>query len=222
MNMLIRKLRFYEGEGSGSNTPPGGQAPQGSQPPAGTGGQPNDQASGGGKSVADLEKMIADLRSENAKHRTENKDLKEFKDKAEADKLTETQRLQKEAKDAADKAAATEARLKETQTRRAIERAARKLNIVDEEAAYALLDKAKLEYDETGEATNAQALLEELVKVKTYLVGQSGGSTSSATNPARGDNRFSAEAIDKLTPQQIAALSDAEYQQVLKASAAGR
>lgn len=221
--MRIRKhFRFYEGEGTGSNTPPGGQAPQGSQPPTGAGGQPTGQESGGGKSASDYEKMISDLRAENAKHRTENNELKAFKDKAEAEKLSESEKLQKAAKDAADRATHLESALKETRTQAAVERAARKLNIVDEEAAYALLDKSKIEFD--GDTPkNIEALLTDLVKTKTYLVGQAGGngggSSSSATNPPRGNagGSLSIEAIKQMTPQQIAALPKAEFDKVMAA-----
>lgn len=220
--MLIRKhFRFYEGEGSGSATPPGGQAPQGSQPPP-PGGQPTDQASGGGKTVAELEAMLQTVRAENAKHRTENNDLKAFKDKIEAERLSESEKLQKAAKDAADRAASLESALKETRTQAAVERAARKLNIVDEEAAYALLDKSKIEFD--GDTPkNIEALLTELVKAKSYLVGQpggtGGGSSSSATNPPRGGagGSISVEAIKQMTPQQIAALPKAEFDKVMQA-----
>lgn len=60
--------------------------------------------------------------------------------------------------------------------------AAGKLGIVDPDAAYRLLDLAKLEYGEDNKPTNVEKVLGELVKSKPYLVG---GSGSSAGNPRK-------------------------------------
>ncbi len=60
--------------------------------------------------------------------------------------------------------------MKETITRMEIERQARKLAIVDEDAAYRLLDAARIEYDAGGNPSNVEALLKDLVKAKPYLV----------------------------------------------------
>ncbi len=48
--------------------------------------------------------------------------------------------------------------------------AAGKLNIVDPDAAYRLLDLAEIEYDKEGRPTNVEAVLKGLVKAKPYLV----------------------------------------------------
>lgn len=212
--LLFRKhLRFYEGEGSGTH-PSGGPAPQGTQPPTSTSGQPTGQAPGSGKSVEELEAMLQSVRAENAKHRTENADLKAFKEKTEAERLSESEKLQKAAKDAADRATELENSLKQTRTQNAVERAARKLNIVDEEAAFALLDKSKIEYDAAGNPANVDNLLEALVKAKPWLVGSEDGGGTPPSNPAR-TGGLTIEAIKKMTKQQIAALPKAEYDKVM-------
>ncbi len=59
--------------------------------------------------------------------------------------------------------------MKETITRMEIERQARRLSIVDEDAAYRLLDAAKLEYDDDGKPANVEALLKDLARAKPYL-----------------------------------------------------
>ena len=58
---------------------------------------------------------------------------------------------------------------------------AAKLGIVDPDAAYRLMDQGKIEFDDAGNPTNTELLLQSLVKSKPYLVG----SGSSAMNPAK-------------------------------------
>lgn len=84
-------------------------------------------------------------------------------------KLGEQERATKRAEEAERKAAAAEERVKVLGLRSQVERAARKLNIVDEDAAYRLLDLSSVEYN-GDEPTNVEALLKELVKAKPYLV----------------------------------------------------
>lgn len=105
--------------------------------------------------------------------------------------LTEQQRSEQRAKDAeiardetAKTAQTREAELKQERLERTVEREARKLNIVDEDAALRLLDSSKIAFDDAGKPTNVNALLEQLVKDKPYLVAPAGG--GSPGNPPRG------------------------------------
>ena len=59
---------------------------------------------------------------------------------------------------------------------------AAKLGIVDPDAAYRLMDQGKIEFDDAGNPTNTEVLLQDLIKNKPYLVG----SGSSAANAAKG------------------------------------
>ena len=184
----MRKRRMFfapnEGGGSGSgDQASSGNGDQASQNAAAAAASSSGQESGAGKSAADLEKIITDLRKENAQHRNENKDLKAFKEKTDAATQTEAEKLQNQSKQATEKLTATEQALRAERTERAIEKAARKLNIVDEEAALALVG-SKVEYDEAGKPTNVDALLTDLVKAKPYLVQQA--QSGSAGNPGRG------------------------------------
>lgn len=155
-----------------------------------TSGEQQDQGTGtqAGKTFTQeqLDAIIADrLQRERAKY-TDYEALKAAKgelDQIKAGQMTEAEKLKKAADEAAQRAQAAEARLRETVTRMEIERQARKLNIVDEDAAYRLLDASKIEYDKDGKPTNVEVLLKELVKVKPYLVAQA--SSGSPTNPAR-------------------------------------
>ncbi len=75
---------------------------------------------------------------------------------------------------------AAESRLRETVTRMEIERQARKLGIVDEDAAHRLLDAARIEYDGDGKPANIETLLKDLAKAKPYLVAQASSSTTAS------------------------------------------
>lgn len=157
-------------------TPPG-QAPTDTTPtlPAGE-----------GKTLADYERMVAELRKENAGHRTK---LNKFEadEKARADaQLSEQQKLEKRAAD-------LEARNKHYQQQlinSQVQLAAQRRGIIDPELA-ALAIQQTLEYGDDGMPTNLDKALDELVKARPFLIAQqqqgvparqTGGN---ATNPAR-------------------------------------
>lgn len=157
---------------------------QASQTASTAGGAPTTQAAET-RNAADLEREIAELRRENAKHRTENNSLRTFKEQQEASTLSETEKANKAKTDAEARATTLEAQLKETRLRGDIERAARKLSIQDEDAAYRLLDLDQVTFDDAGKPTNIEKLLSDLAKAKPYLVAAS-GSGGSPANPNRG------------------------------------
>jgi len=132
-----------------------------------------------------LDAIIADrLQRERGKY-ADYEDLKKAKDELDALKagqLSEAEKLNKRAAEAEAKAQAAEARLRETVTRLEVERQARKLGIVDEDAAYRLLNTSAITLDDDGKPSNIEALLKDLVKAKPYLVQ---AASSSPTNPAR-------------------------------------
>lgn len=76
---------------------------------------------------------------------------------------------------------------------------AAKLGIVDPDAAYRLMDQGKIEFDDAGNPTNTEVLLQDLIKNKPYLVG----SGSSAANAAKQTPAFTREQIEKMSPEQI-------------------
>jgi len=55
------------------------------------------------------------------------------------------------------------------------------LGIIDPDAAYKLIDKKSLEFNDDGKPTNTEELLKSLIKEKPYLVGKG----TSAMNPGR-------------------------------------
>ncbi len=85
-------------------------------------------------------------------------------------RLSEQERLQKrttELEAAVQQAQAAERTLR---TRLAVERQARAMRLVDEDAAYRLLDHDAITYGDDGEPANVDTLLKALVKAKPYLV----------------------------------------------------
>lgn len=106
--------------------------------------------------------------------------LKEIEDA----NLSEIEKAKKASADAEARAQAAEARAREITTRLEVERQARRLNIVDEDAAYRLLEAGAITYGDGGQPTNVEELLKELVKARPYLVVQA-SSGGSPMNPAR-------------------------------------
>lgn len=93
----------------------------------------------------------------------------EDKDKTDAEKLAGT------AKEASEKLTAAEARAQDLVIRLSVERTARKLNFIDEDDAYRLIDRKAVEMDDDGEPTNVEALLKKLAESKPHLVKSADG-----------------------------------------------
>lgn len=112
---------------------------------------------------------------------------------------------------------------KSTSVRLEIERAARKAGISDEDAAYKLLDLAKVEYDADGKPKNVAELIEALAKEKPYLVATE---TEQSTNRGNAGNgaRPRQNATGTFTESQIAdaAFYRANAAAIHQAAAEGR
>ena len=133
------------------------------------------------------EAYVKELRGESAKHRTERNELrtqveamtakvKGFEDanKSELQKLTDNNaRLEQEL-------AAKDRDVAEREVRVKVTSAAAKLNIVDPEAAYLLMDLASIDPDDSQGVTKA---LRALVKEKPYLIRGSAPPTPGVGGP---------------------------------------
>lgn len=105
--------------------------------------------------------------------------LKEIEDK---DK-SETEKLAAKATEASEKLTAAEQRAQSLAIRLAVERAARKLEFIDEDDAFRLIDHRAVEMDDNGDPTNVEALLKDLAKAKPHLVGQSANGKATSSVP---------------------------------------
>jgi hypothetical protein len=184
-------------------------------------GTPNgDQASTSSSSTTDgqapvsqqpseFEKIIAELRKENAAHRTKLATFEKAQADADAAKLTETERLQKQlAELQSEKEKAAQA-LRDRVIQYEILAQATKLGIIDPDAAVKLLDQSQLKLDDSGVPTNVDALLAKLIQDKPYLVSQAkppaptaGGSTNPSRSSSAPGSQLSWDAITKMTPDE--------------------
>jgi multidrug efflux pump subunit AcrA (membrane-fusion protein) len=162
------------------NTPPIGDPQAGNPvtPQAGDPPQPTPQA-GDGK---DYERIISELRKENASHRTKLKSFEDAQAQAEAAKLSETERLAKRAEAAETQAKQYQQQLQATQ----VKLAAQSLGFANPELAARLIT---LGDDVTPEAITKA--LGDLLKSDPYLASSTAQAPSSGgnpTNPQRGNN----------------------------------
>lgn len=169
----------------------------------------------------ELDKIVQDRLAREAKKYDGFDDLKTKA--AEFDKLQEAQKteLQKATDRAAEfekKAADAETRAKETALRAAIIAEAAKKNVVDPDAAAALIDRGSFEFDDAGAPTNVAEAMDALLKAKPYLAG--GGTRGNADQGARdgaGANQLSRDALDNMSPEQVTkALNEGRFDTLLK------
>lgn len=138
------------------------------------------------KSAEDYERMIAELRKENASHRTKLKKFEDDESQRAQAQLSEQEKLQQKlAKLQADHDNA----LRTSQERiinYEVRLQAAQAGIIDPDAASKLLDWSAIEYDDNGQPKNVKELLANLLKAKPYLAGKAAPPTSGgATNPSR-------------------------------------
>jgi hypothetical protein len=197
-----------------------GQAPD----DASTSGQePNTTSSSSqaDKTQQDYDKIIADLRRENAAARVKAKELDDLKQKLETDKLTETEKLTKQI---ADLQKAHDDAVKQAQTLKlnaAISSQAARLGFANPDLAAKLLDASQIADD----GSNVESLLKDLLKSEPYLAGTQRASSGGATNPSRSaananqgiteefvqqlvSGQLGPDAYNKLTPAQRAQVTE--------------
>lgn len=163
------------------------------------------------KSAEDYERMIADLRKENASHRTRLKKVEEEEKKRTEAQLTKEQLLEKQLNELK----AQHEELTQAQTERAIKHEvaleAAKLgvdtNILDKVARF--LDWEEIDVDEQGHPTNIRELVEQLVKDIPGLRSKGAPSSGGATNPPRSQStapaQLSWDVIGKMKPDEYEA-----------------
>jgi hypothetical protein len=144
----------------------GGGMPAGDQTSEDSAGEPS-----GGIEQFDAV-YVKKLRAEAADYRRRLREL-EARVKAEDDrKLTESERMARRVAELEREQTEYLAERQERVVRYEVMLAASKLNIVDPDAAFRLIDLANLEFDEDGMPKNLDKALKELVKARPYLVKQ--------------------------------------------------
>jgi len=154
---------------------------------------------------------VKSLRKESATYRTQNKELAAKLAAYEADKLSETERLQKQAQESATEAQAAREELKRARYETALAREAAKAGIDP-----SLLTKlVEPEYDADGKPSNVGAAVAAVLEAYPQLKPQA--PTGNATNPTR-TAKLTQDDIRKMTPEQV----NARWDEVQAAMKAGR
>ena len=161
-----------------------GQAPvNGAQQETGSAQQQSGTAAA--QATFDAEYVKA-LRDEAAKHRTEKTAIEAELKKLRDAQLTDTERQANRLKELEAEATAFKLQRQELSLQMQIERQARKMGILDEDAAVKLLDRSMITFDDDGKPAGVEAALQQLTQQRPYMVNQAAnGQNFSASNPAR-------------------------------------
>lgn len=174
--------------------------------------------------ISRVEEMIQTRLGDDRRRRSEhpgisNDALKVIQDKAnkydelKAERMSELEKANERTSELERALAETSQAYKDSQLRAAVVSEAAKRNVVDPDAALALLDRSLLEEGEDGSPTNIADAMDSLLTAKPYLVG--GGTTrGSADLGARGGPEK-----DRISREQLKNMSSAE---IVKAQNEGR
>lgn len=149
-----------------------GQEPN--DPPAQDADDQNEQPEQASDETFDKDRALSTIRKLREGERAakaQAKELEALKAKLaehESAQLTEKEKAEQRAANAEAKAQAAEAKAKAIALRASVERHAHKLNLVDSDAAYRLLDLSGIEYED-DEPQGIEALLKALVKDRPWL-----------------------------------------------------
>jgi hypothetical protein len=182
--------------------------------PPSTGATPGDTTTTLALSAEDLQaqvqRMTEALKKANAEakeHRLAANKLKELQDAIEAEKLTETEKLQKQLATLQREREEAVLAAQEERIAHAVSLQASKLNFNDPDDARRFIDNSGIEYDASGRPNNVAELLAEVLRVKPYLAAQPGTPrqtppTVGATNPSRqqtsGLNEINRDNVSKI------------------------
>jgi hypothetical protein len=161
-------------------------------PKPGEGDPPKDGGSSDDGDDFDKDRALATIRKLREAEREGKATKKQLDDalgrlKAIEDKdKSETERAAATAKEATEKLTAAEQRSQDLAIRLAVERAARKLNFIDEDDAFRLIERSAVEMDAGGDPQNVEALLKDLAKAKPHLVKSDNGNGGTRSVPATG------------------------------------
>jgi hypothetical protein len=121
--------------------------------------------------------------------------------------MDDARALQESLEAAEQRARAAEERARSLEVRIEVERSARRAGIVDEDAAFRLMELARVERDPSGAPTNVDALVRELAEARPWLRGEGASRPDDGSGPANpprdGRRTLTVEAIRRMTPEQI-------------------
>lgn len=169
-----------------STTPAAGATDQTGQEPAGQ---------------LDAENVIKSLRSENAKHRTELKDVKAQLEQFKTAQMTEAEKATARLKELETQNAQLIAAQRDNALRSAVTTAAARLGVKHVDAALKLIDTSALDIGDDGKVSGADAAMRDLVKLYPGLFGQASVNPDNPDTGRRGG--LTLDEIKVMTPEQI-------------------
>lgn len=171
-----------------------------------------------------LRSESANLRKRLKEFEALNTELKTFKERIETEKLSDDEKreaartkLEQQLSEHQNSNSNLLRELQEQRVTNEVYRQASRLNIIDLDAAARLIDSSKIDYDDSGNPTNIDDLLKDMIKQRSWLVGKAPTQTSGgATNPSRSQTGTPVELTEeyvkslmnnpeefrKLTPEQ--------------------
>ena len=170
------------------------------------------------KQIESLQAALKKTNAESASHRHKLKTFEDAQAKADADKLSETEKLQKQLTDLQ---AARQADI-ERLTAAEIRTKAVELGVAPQylKRVATMLDREDLEIDEkTGMPTNLDKVLGTLLKEMPFLAGKAQATSGGATNPSRTQSSSVGEItrdnlVELMKPENFKDLSESQKQQV--------
>lgn len=197
-------FRFQSDGGAGD----GADAAAGGDAGAGAGAAAADASTERTFSASDVERIV---RERVARMKTEPPaDYADLQAKAkqladlEAANQTELEKAQTRAAELEQQAATATATAREALLRSAVVAEAARKNVVDPDAAVALLDRTALELDDQGAPTNIADAMDSLLKAKPYLVGGTrAGSADQGARDNGGGNAITREQLKNMTSAEI-------------------
>lgn len=178
-----------------------------------TGGSQDAGASGAERTFtqADVDRIVQERL---ARQKAQFAGYDELKQKAEQfdelqqQQMTELERANQRAAQLEQELADATASRKESLLRASVVGEAAKRNVVDPDAAIALIDRALLEFDQQGNPTNVATAMDSLLEQRPYLVAAQGGARGNADLGARGTSgpeQLTREALASMSAEQVAA-----------------
>jgi hypothetical protein len=181
--------------GEPNNDPPKGDPPKGTPPAERT------------FSQADLDRIVQERVARERQKFSDYEDLKgkaaKFDEFEQAQK-TELERAQERVAKAEQDAIAAQQAAQESMFRAAVVAEGAKRNVVDPDAAVALIDRAAITFGDDGTPTGVEGAFDSLLTQRPWLTGQR-PSVPSADQGARGGanaDQLSREALEQMTPEQ--------------------
>jgi len=199
--------------------------PEGETPPATTTTPPADAEPPPADDDFDKERamaLIAKLRDEAKDAKAKAKDAGEMKsrlDAIEAEKLTESERLQKERDEAVAARTTIDNERREDRIRLAVYGQRDELGLASADLAIAALDRSQVQFDEQGQPTNVADLLSALIEREPILKGTpatprvpptDGGAGGGAGAPDLTADELEAARLTGQSPETFAALKRAK------------